>query len=268
LKSLLQFGSPEEFEAVMELSKKILPEKDYVNFKVSYALKNNAVDRAKFDSMNEDEKSLWLDYYFSISDHDYYRQQRLLSLSAGLLSPADRVNSAVNTGQYNLAQELAFKNLEYNQQNSNLYLQTTKLKTSQADKFYLDTYYLQRGGLHQSAMEMDVELYASKGFTLSLTLGSKNNQVGDDSILNSIPDQSSKIGISIARQFDDSQLQVSAGLYDSMDTYLYVDMQWSQKLTNRWDYQLAFNYGDQASETVYLLLGGKKIILVLRLITG
>lgn len=267
---LIRYENPDKVARELKSAEKHLDKTIYTDLLLEVALKNNDADAFRYYSQfaknkNKNKKEInnykqkaWINFYVAFAKDDYSNQQQQLYKQFMTLSATDSIESAVHLKQIAFAQELAFSGLAKNQHNVTHYEQHRQLTMRFANNISNETYYLRGSGLGQAANYFKSDFYYMRGFSINSELFTASNSVYDDTRLVNIPNNTVKVGVGFDKLLDKGNIQMMLGTKKSMETTVYLKGAWHHSINDRLNTTTSFAYGDDATETVYLYLGGQK----------
>ncbi len=254
----LFFTGADAYEEQLEGSKGILRDADYRELRLSFSLRENVDEQvhARMQAMQRSEP--WIRLNHALATEGRTQQQELIYAYFRILPIADSVSAAENTQQIAFAQDQVFEGLQGNRHNELLYDQLRQLYEDSADTLSVDAGVLDRTGLQRSFIELKNAYYLAKGYTLLSELFVAGNSINDDEVFNTMPSSTQGAALGIGKRFARGTIEARAGIRDSADSYGFVGVKYTSRISRRLSMELLLDKAAQAEESVYLMVGGYK----------
>lgn len=189
---------------------------------------------------------------------DTYMQRMLLEKWADILPIRDRVEAFRQTGDPGAAFDYAFKGLEKNRRDVQLYQQFRSLADTYADKFRSSSRYINWDGYREFLEDTFLKYDLGGGFLLTPSFKIGKEISHDSGSLINVPSYHYNAGLSLGKKFGGCGITVKAGILDSMEATPYFQVASSCSITDM--ASISFLYGERIEDddNLFMYLGGMK----------
>ena len=258
------FAPATETQNLMVYAKKVLTKKELNSIKITWYLARREYDKAKYLIKQKLGVEPWMELSVALSERDTEEMEKLLRKRLKALPIRDRVEAAKETGNEGLAKNIAFKGLEKNRRDSDLYKQYRELTEETSSKAKISVEHIKRE-IPQTKIKTSIKIKAYKNFYFDLggdTILSPKQEGGG---LKNIPSKKSKKYIKVIEKDLDKKVEVEVGKRTGVKDVGYGKLTIEDYLGNKLNLHLSLGYNLSTDETLYLYYGGMKNSLKLGL---
>ncbi len=258
LRAAIDILPPDKFEKELKKAKPYLKEKDYTEIAYSWAMKNNAYEKAHKIYNKAKYRELWLQFYDAYRSQDHRRTENLLDQYLELLPQGDAVGALVEDGQISRAQSTNFKLLYHNDDNQNSYVRHLDLSKKRTDKVDLKVARLLREPLLQKYFRLINRSYIGDDWYVTEAFDIHKNSSTDTRYLVNPPDLTYRAALGVKKEFERGYALMQAAYNNRMRSYFSFLLDGEYRAST--DVTLGFKAGKniQADATTQLYLGGRK----------
>jgi hypothetical protein len=260
LRVSLYLDDIESFSSKLEAAKPMLGSVYYDNLDYSYALKIGAKQKAHAIYKRTKNRPIWLRFADALQEQNYTKIEDLLFYYLQGIPLDDASYGAHKDGQISLAQTLNFKSLNENSRNQNAYIAMLNYAKERDNLFEAKLSYEDLYPLLRQYTQIDNRYYIAEDVYAFGHIGYYKNSTEDETLIN-IPQTTSKIYLGIKKIYNKAEFSVSIGEMSGMKSFYTTSFLAKYSLNSRLSLQLKAEKNKMASESIELLLGGKKDVV-------
>ena len=256
--SAMDVLGPDEVEQRLYESQPYLDKEQYDSLWLFWSVRNNDTERANMLINTLKEPEPWMRLYQKLSFNNNASLQSILYKHYLILPTNDSSRAAFVSGNYSFGYTLLYNALRYSSHSSELYVQFRDRSLERADRFGVQAGVLSRSDLRQIYLKGINRNYVDHGWWLYERAKVGRDHIRDSGTLSAVPRADVRGDIGVKKEFDRGTVYLYGGVRDSIEAYGYGGVELDWKLEDRWSMELKLHYHDEASETVYLFIGGYK----------
>ncbi len=249
------FIPPNKFNELLSKAKKLLPKQNYENIYLSYLISKGYYTKALKEIRKLEHPKGWQLLSIALNDYDTYFMYKLLEHKIEELPTRDRVQALVNVGQIRKAIAYAYKGLDENPMDRELYKQFRDLSWQYENSIHLNSQYYYSTPVDYFYNSIRGKNIIGNGFYLKYSLNdiipihlNKSYYIYAPNFIDS--------NLSLEKLFDRGFFDLSIGGFRGIKDNLYANFGLSYKLYNLTFTENAYYNKPSYDETSYLLFGG------------
>jgi tetratricopeptide (TPR) repeat protein len=256
LRLAIIFAPATEIEKVMKTAEKVLTKKEINSIKITWYLARGEYDKAKQLIKKKLGVEPWMELSVALNDYDKDEMSRLLKKKLKALPIRDRVTAARVTGEVGKAKDLAFKGLEKNRRDWQLYKQYKELAEDFNSKVSASVKVTDRE-INITEVGTEARFNTNKNYLISVGDKERINPTSGGGLKN-LPANSRKSYVKITEKDDKKQLDLEVGRRTGVKDTIYAKFNYEQYVANEVSVNLQVGKNLETDESLYLLFGGKK----------
>ncbi len=265
LRSAMFTIKAEEFQNLLENSKKYLTQKNYDEISYSWAVYNKADEKSHQIFQTILNKEMWLRFSNALMFQNHSEIENifdayLTSSTMGNVSP-----QLAEDGQVALGQTVAFDSMQSNSYSLTAYNQHLTLSRKRSDEFDTHVAYYNRDPLLQKYIKTKNSTYISRGWYLLTEVSYFENSIIDDEFLLYTPDKIIQGALGVRKLYDRGYIEFHGGIKDAEETYNAFSLLLSHRLSTDLNLIVGYDINKDAMDTIPLILAGKKDTITLDL---
>ena len=254
----MYFIDVDSYTQLLDKSKAILGSRKHTELSIFWALHNNSQSRAFYLAKKLKEIEPWMQLNMALYEDSRTQQLDILYRHFATLPIGDAVIAAVRTKNISFAQTLAFQGLENNRYDSTLYKENLNLVETYADVVDFKTTRLKRSNIDQDTLHINTRYSLENAWSIFANLKLTKNTNTDFMNLQNIPKNDKSFDIGLRKQLSKGYVGITAGTREAMENFYYFSSYLHYSLTSRLTLDVSYKNNVEATETLYLLLGGMK----------
>ncbi|GAB6077474.1 tetratricopeptide repeat protein [Hydrogenobaculum acidophilum] len=249
------FIPPNKFNELLSKAKKLLPKQNYENIYLSYLIGRGYYDKALKELKNLNNPKGWELLSFALHDYDTYFMYKLLEHKIEQLPTRDRVQALVKVGQIRKAIVYAYKGLDQNPMDRELYKQFRDLSWQYENSIHLKSQYYYSTPINYFNSSVRGKNIIGNSFYLKYSFNDITPIHLNKSYYLYAPNFTD-YNLSLEKLFDRGFVDLSIGAFKGIKDNPYALFDVSYKLYNLTLNENAYYDRPSYNETSYLLFGG------------
>ena len=258
LRADIALVSSDTFTKELQEAKPYLRKENYDDLAYTLALKNTAQEKAHLIYEKIQNKAIWMQFSDAVMEQNHSSIEDILTAYLHTIAMGEASRAAENDGQTALAQSMAYKALNYNDDDQNAYIALLDLSKKRADATDVKLSYYNRDPLLRKYVALNNSNYINNSYYLLSNLNYYKNSDLDNNLLREVPADTLEFNVGIKKVFDKAELTLFGGYANSMDSYFVFSVFGKYQLTKELNIGGGLYKNIKTDESTQLLLGGKK----------